>query len=385
MSQRHTRCAGARQCYYLFYHKTIMTTHFITTTLISLFCHQAMAQKSLHTFIAPSDSNIIYTGRIERTNPNRPTFTYPGVEIRTAFIGNNISMAAKPHSGYFMAQIDDNAPFKIAFLTDSIATICQGSDTTATHQLVITYISEGYQTRPEFRGFILGRGTTITQPAGLPKRRIEFIGNSITCGYGIEANNPTDPYTEATANFYYTYAAQTARNLHAQATVVARSGIGVYRNYNGPQTGDAVNMNTEYPYTLLYDDTHLWDFTRFTPDVVCINLGTNDTSTTGADSTLLFKGFCKLYTQVRSHYPQTKILLLSGCMMKGEQLAMTQQAMDATQQFALSQGDTQVYRLDFAPHDGTLGYGASWHPSLKQHSVMAEQLTQYLQKIMKWK
>lgn len=362
-----------------------MTPHLTAIAAISLLCHQTMAQESQSTFISPSDSNIIYTGRIERSNPNRPTFTYPGVEIRTAFIGNSISMVAKPHSGYFMAQIDDNTPFKIAFLTDSIATIHQSANTADTHQLIITYISEGYQTRPEFRGFILEQGTTITKPTNLPTGKIEFIGNSITCGYGIEANNPTDPYTEATANYYYTYAAQTARNLHAQAYVVARSGIGVYRNYNGPQTGDAVNMNTEYPYTLLYDDTHLWDFTRFTPDVVCINLGTNDTSTDGADPNLLSEGFCKLYTQVRSHYPNTKILLLSGCMMKGTPLAMAQQAMDATQQFALSQGDTQVYRLDFPPHDGTLGYGASWHPSHKQHTIMANQLTQYLQRMMKWK
>lgn len=361
-----------------------MYRHIVIPIITVLLSHSAMAQTSHMTFIAPSDSNIVYTGRIDYSNPNRPTFTYPGIEIRTAFTGNSILMMAKPHSGYFVVKIDNEQPFKIAFLSDSVATISHESDPTTTHQLAITYVSEGYQTHPEFRGFLLGSGTRITHPSDIPTKRIEFIGNSITCGYGIEADKPDEPYTEATANYYLTYAAQTARNLHAQANVVARSGIGVYRNYNGPQTGDAVNMNTEYPYTLLYDDTHPWDFSRFTPDVVCINLGTNDTSTTGADPTLLYKGFRDLYTQVRSHYPNAKIILITGCMMKDKPLAMTKRAMDATQQYAITQGDTQVYRLDFPPHDGSLGYGASWHPSQQQHTAMANQLTTYLKKLMNW-
>ena len=374
----------------------------ITFAYLTLFCGSITAQPKVSSYpdktqiALPTDSHIVYTGRIERTCPDRPTFTYPGIEIKTAFTGNSIAMIAKPHSGYFMVKIDQSEPFKIAFINDSIAEIFNESGNTShkyteysqkvtdTHQLTITYAGEGYHTRPEFRGFLLSKGTTLTAPDPLPTRKIEFIGNSITCGYGIEADEPSAPYEEKTANYYYSYAAQTARRLNAQAFVVARSGIGVYRNYNGPQTGDAVNMNTEYPYTLLYDDSHLWDFTSYIPDVVCINLGTNDTSTTGADPKLLTQGYTRLYRQVRNHYPQTKIILISGCMMKGNALAMAKQAMDKTQKTALMQGDSLVYRLDFPPHDGSLGYGASWHPSIRQHTQMADQLTKYIQQLMDW-
>ena len=166
--------------------------------------------------------------------------------------------------------------------------------------------------------------------------------------------------------------------------MVARSGIGVYRNYNGPQTGDKVNMNTEYPYTLLYNDTYTWDFTRYTPDVVCINLGTNDTSTQGADSLLLLNGFKQLYHQVRSHYPHAKIVLVSGCMMTGKALFSARRAMDTTADYAHQQGDTEVYRFDFPPHDSSLGYGASFHPSMRQHEKMANEFTTYLRQLMQW-
>lgn len=419
-----------------------MNKNFISTIMLQFISIAMFAQTDETRLVKPSDQHITYVGRINDSNPDRPTFTYPGTEIRTAFMGNSIAMKAKPHSGYFMVKIDENEPYKIGFLNDSIVTLCieknehcgnikdysngndcsnnndccnlndcskgnieqcdksngiiTSSDSGAylnkdlngngkyAHQLTITYIGEGYHTRPEFHGFILNNNTFLTSPAPLPSRKIEFIGNSITCGYGIEAADASAPYTEETANYYFTYAAKTARWLKAQAYVVARSGIGVYRNYNGPKTGDAVNMNTEYKYTMLYDDSQLWDFTRFTPDVVCVNLGTNDTSTEGADSTLLAKGFYNLYKQIRSHYPDAKIIFLSGCMMKGNALKMAKDAMDFTMRLALSNGDTNVYRLDFETHDGSLGYGASWHPSMKQHDVMAKQLTSYLKSITKW-
>lgn len=419
-----------------------MNKNFISTIMLQFISIAMFAQTDETRLVKPSDQHITYVGRINDSNPDRPTFTYPGTEIRTAFMGNSIAMKAKPHSGYFMVKIDENEPYKIGFLNDSIVTLCieknehcgnikdccniddcrnindccnlndcckgnieqcdksngiiASGDSGAylnkdlngngkyAHQLTITYIGEGYHTRPEFHGFILNNNTFLISPVSLPSRKIEFIGNSITCGYGIEAADASAPYTEETANYYLTYAAKTARWLKAQAYVVARSGIGVYRNYNGPKTGDAVNMNTEYKYTMLYDDSQLWDFTRFTPDVVCVNLGTNDTSTEGADSTLLAKGFYNLYKQIRSHYPDAKIIFLSGCMMKGNALKMAKDAMDSTMRLALSNGDTNVYRLDFETHDGSLGYGASWHPSMKQHDVMAKQLTSYLKSITKW-
>ena len=130
----------------------------------------------------------------------------------------------------------------------------------------------------------------------LPERRIEFIGNSITCGYGVESENPSDPFTYETENHFYTYAARTARALKAQHLVVARSGIGVYRNYGAPRSGSKDCMPAMYEQVLFTDSTELWDHTLYTPDVVCINLGTNDTSLDNYDMNLLAEGisqFCE--------------------------------------------------------------------------------------------
>ena len=136
---------------------------------------------------------------------------------------------------------------------------------------------------------------------------------------------------------------------------------------------------------MLYDKTYEWDFSKFVPQVVCINLGTNDTSTTGADPDLLLKGYKDLYAKVRKSYPKAKIVLLCGSMMRGEtDLPMAKAAMDQCMRDAHSAGDKEVYRFDFTPQNGDLGFGASWHPSYKQHEKMAGELTPYLKKLMNW-
>jgi len=186
-------------------------------------------------------------------------------------------MLAKPGSGYFMVELDNLAPFKINFSeNDSVATLASNLDNNE-HRVRVTYAIEGYQKRPEFRGFLLSDGGKMLNAPKRSSRRIEFIGNSITCGYGIEADSAREKFTYDTENHYYTFAARTARALGAEYHVVARSGIGMYRNYGGPTEGTPDGcLPALYDRTLFYDADEKWDFSSFQPDVVCVNLGTND-------------------------------------------------------------------------------------------------------------
>ncbi len=337
------------------------------------------------TLIPASDEQIQYLGRISFSNPESPVFTFPSVQIRATFTGTGIKMIAKPKSGYFMAQIDHSEAFKVSFNSelDSIVTLATALPD-GVHQVRLMYVTEGYGRRAEFRGFLLDNGQNLLPPPALSDRRIEFIGNSITCGYGVESTQSDAPFLDETCNHYYTYAARTARNLDAEEIAVCRSGIGVYRNYDGPRTGNKVNMNTEYSHTLLYDASEQWDFSRYQPQVVCINLGTNDTSTSGADPKLLKKGYENLLRQVRDAYANAKIVFLCGPMMSGDALKLAHKTMDEVVAEANRNGDSQVYRFDFKPHNGDLGFGASWHPSYWQHEQMAGELTPFLRKLMGW-
>ena len=194
----------------------------------------------------------------------------------------------------------------------------------------------------------------------------------------------SEKFADETENHYYTYAALTARALKAQHVVVARSGIGIYRNYNGPKTGNADCMPRMYDQTLFGVETEKWDFTRYTPDVVCVNLGTNDVSTEPYDKTMLENAYRDFYYTLRAKYPNAKIVFLSGCAMVGQKLEHMQYAMDGVVRQARLKGDTQVYRFDLSHQTGDLGYGAAWHPSKWQQEKMAGELTAYLRGLMKW-
>lgn len=366
-----------------------MKKHILTITLCMLAALAGSAATTLPvrgTVVSPANENIQYVGRVCFDNPQRPRFTFPGTQINARFTGTSLRLWCKPKSGYFMAQIDGAEPFKVAFTGDrdsivALATALPQGD----HELRLMYVIEGYELKPDFRGLVLDSGARLLPPPPLADRTIEFVGNSITCGYGNEATQPSEHFEYATENHYLSYAQLTCRALGARAHVVARSGIGVYRSYGGPKTGTPDNvMTTEYEYTNLYDRSERWDFSRYQPQVVCINLGTNDLSTNNYDAKLLRAAYKTFLRQVRSHNPRAKIVMLCGSMLNGKELDIARSTMDAVVDEARKDGDAAVYRFNFTPIDGSLGYGADYHPSVWQHQLMAAELTAYLRGLMQW-
>ena len=367
--------------------------------LLAIVCQAASAVKTMPlkgTVVSPSDTHILYAGRISFANPERPAWNYPGIQIVAAFEGTSLRMLAKPRSGYFMAQIDQAEPFKVAFRgeRDSLVTLATALPD-GRHLVRLMYVIEGYEFFPEFWGFVLDPGRRLVEAPAFPSRKIEFIGNSITCGYGNEGLCKEDHFDYATENHYYSYASIAARSLEAQHWVVARSGIGAYRNYGEPKSGSPGScMPVQYEYTgyawnpdLRKQPTFLseqWDFSRYQPDVVCINLGTNDLSTDNYDLQLLKQGYQKLLQQVRRHNPQAKILFLTGSMLGGKELQLARQLLDEVAAEARKAGDQQVYRFDLSPIDDEAFYGNDYHPNVYEDEKMAAELTAYLRKLMGW-
>lgn len=354
--------------------------------------NQTIPQSGTH--ISAADPLIRYAGRISFANPERPTFNFPGIQIEACFEGTSLRMMAKPRSGYFVARIDDGEPMKVAFTADRDSVVWLATALPkAIHHVRLMYVIEGFEFSPEFRGFILDEGCRLSSLPEAPQLKLEFVGNSITCGYGNEGIDANEHFDYATENHYLSYAAITARQLGAQHWVVARSGIGAYRNYGGPREGTPEsNMQVQYEYTAYAPTADLrqqpglqaerWDFSRYQPDVVLINLGTNDLSTNNFDTAMLKDGYWRLLKMVRSHNPQAKIVFLCGSMLGGDELQIAQRLLDKVTQEANETGDKQVYRFNFTPQDGSLGYGNDWHPSLQQHQKMADELTAFLKTLL---
>lgn len=334
-------------------------------------------------FVSADDPRIAYTGRASYKTPGCVAWNWPGFQIHAAFTGSSLSMKTAG-SGYYMVEIDTLPPFKVESKKETdVLTIASGLDD-GPHRVNIVYCIEGLARNPAFYGFYLDSGGDLMECPPLPERKMEFIGNSITCGLGIEGNGSEKKATADLHNVYYTYAARTARALNARWMTVARSGLGIYRNTLGNPKGDKGVMPDMYPYTFFNKQTEPWDFSQWQPDVVCIGLGTNDTTNPSYDVDLLAAAFKRFLKTVRSHYPHAKIVMLTGTMIKGQRLANLQKAQIEAMQDAHEQGDKEIYRFDFTPADGSLGYGCFKHPSMRQNEQMANELIPFIKQITGW-
>lgn len=317
---------------------------------------------------------IHYMGRLDRTNPAEPAFSFPGTTAMLSFEADSVAMHVSPGSGYFVVEIDSLAPQKVCFgPTDSVMTL--GRDLgEGLHNLRVTYCIEGYEKSPRWRGFTLSPGAKLHEPAVPEGPKIEFIGNSITCGYGTDAEGPEIHFSYDTENHCLSYAHQTARLLDADYYVVARSGSGIYRNYNGPREGSPDGtIPSEYDNTLIYCPDVKWDFSTWQPDVVCINLGTNDTSLGNYDIALFGERYGEFLSHLRSVYPDAKFVLLTGSMLHGKALDDVRHTLDS-----LAASRPGVMRFDMSEETGELGYGADYHPSPRRAALNAVELSQFI-------
>lgn len=328
--------------------------------------------------VKADSAHITYMGRTYVTDDGGVAFNYPGVTAMIDFEGERVDMLTSPGSGYYMVELDDEAPRKMQVREgDSVLTVADYLPE-GKHRLRITYAIEGYEKNPVIRGFRLPAGGRLLEAPEKGDLRIEFIGNSITCGYGIEAPDSSRGFSYDTQNHCLTYAYLTARALNADFNVVARSGMGMYRNYNGPREGDSIGtMPLEYDHTLVYDPGHKWDFSRFQPDIVCINLGTNDVSTPNYDIELFEAAYDRFITHLREVYPKADIVMLTGVMLSGQPLEDLKGALDR-----VAARHECTYRFDMSPQTGDLGVGSDGHPSARQQKRMAEELTRYLRSII---
>ncbi|MDE7414242.1 MAG: lipase [Muribaculaceae bacterium] len=351
------------------------------TILLSLFLLGAVSTCDASAEFSPSDERIAYVGRVSLTNPDKAVFTWPGVQLHYNFSGTSAKLRMKPDSGYFMVEVDDNEPKKVKS-TDAILTLAEGLPE-GNHRITVTSCNEGLRKHPEIYGLIFDDGHGLLEKPELPVRKMEFIGNSITCGLGNEGDPKAKKFDNSMQNSYYTYEAIASRELNSQWVVVARSGIGIYRKNNGNIKGDEANMPNMYENVQFGLGGEKWDFSKYTPDVVCVNLGTNDTSNPGYDMKLLTEAYVKFLKKIRGHYPEAKIVLLTGTMINGKRLEDVKKAHRDAIAEAKSRGDNEVYTFDFTPEDGTM-YGVFKHPSRKRHEKMAEELVPFIKEITGW-
>ncbi len=213
--------------------------------------------------------------------------------------------------------------------------------------------------------------------------KIEFVGDSITCGYGIEGEWGKDIFTTQQERPDKAYAIQTAKLLNAQASLCSWSGIGITSNYVDPETVNLPETGWLMPSLLPYTDKSLslrlkiepevWDDKKFAPDIVIINIGTNDISWVRnvEERRLNFRAvYRQLLEAIHRRSPTAKICCCLGVM--GTSLNETVQ--EAVDLFSKDFTNVKIQTVFFTEQDPADGIGTDWHPSAKTHKKIAEKV-----------
>ena len=230
--------------------------------------------------------------------------------------------------------------------------------------------------------FILDEDAKVTKTKAKEKH-IQFIGDSITCGFGNEGG-AGDPFLTETENPLRAYAALTAKKLDAEFTLISWSGIGVISSYVDPDVevpNTGVLAPRLYPYTdyslfaRMGWEMETYDCSKDNLDMIVINLCTNDSSYTRdhEDRKQAFKEeYAKFLNLLQASYPGTPIVCCSGAM---NRLLMSE-VCEATKM--VTKPESPVYYYQFTPTRPEDGEGAVGHPSMIRHDIMSTELANWV-------
>ena len=351
---------------------------FLIGILTSLNC-------AAQTIIKNNDPHIRYSGRIAMRD-TAAELSWSANSIKINFTGSGVSAVLKDErsDNNYNVIVDGKV---ISVLHPEIAKkeyVLASGLSAGRHTLELFKRTEWAMGKTWFYQFKLNNGGKILPAPAAQKRKIEYFGDSITCGYADEDTTGQDRGTSPYENGYISYAALTARHFDAEFYNTSKSGIGITISWF------PLVMPEMYDRLDATDPNSKWDFSKYRPDLVIINLFQNDSwlvnmhdneqfkakfGTTAPKEDFLVNAYRNFVKSVSAKYPKAQIVCILG-------------SMDATKAGSpwLGYIDKAVASLDdkkihthFIPYKNTNG-----HPSAKEQQAMADDLIAYIDKTIVW-
>lgn len=360
---------------------------------------------SAQTTFNADNSLISYLGRIDFSNTVSPTYIYPGVQLSAKFHGTAISAIINDYGdgtivngNFYKVFIDGDIVTEQLLVANGEQTYLLASGlTVGEHTVKIMKITEGASGKSSFKGFVVegGNELLISNPQNITKR-IEFIGDSWTCGFGNlsqftsgQASMVNSNYVAENEDNYYAWGPIASRALGAYYHVTATSGRGLYRNNTG-----SLNNTIPLNYDNVFEDDASVQYDHgFAPDVIVIHLGTNDLALeeNGQQFKLDDEAFKQTYiafiNKLLTLHPCANVVICFGNSKSDSWPTWTKQltrlrniANDVVTKYV--DGNVTTLELPYTAEKWTgnpaddCGYGDAWHPSKCSHEEMAVKLVQ---------
>jgi len=379
----------------------------------TIFFLSALAMLNAHAFagiVAPTDKTVSVTGRVDRSS-DQIDYQWSGIEFsvgaRCTTAGNaSILLTASQEE---IHEVTISCGSSTAGPTRMVVNPGQDPKGGAYHfnlgalaagvcNIKVRKVSEAWgcnapnhapfgdyieQPASSFLGFSLPDACT-PQPAPRRTRRIEIVGDSISCGYGnlgyfnsslskltcMNGNGAWVKYEDASQAYGPLVAASFDAEYHLQCI----AGIGLTHSAPyGALLSNKPNISTYAHRTLpCVAKAALWDYKAWVPDVLMINIGTNDYILPVGDPspTLFISRWIALATSLLKKYTPTPPLVAVCGPMTISQCGSVQEAVDA-----LSAGGFRASLVNTTLAGTPLGlHGCAGHPTTADHKEMATKI-----------
>jgi hypothetical protein len=353
-----------------------------------LICFFAIALSftcTAQTIIKADDPRIQYSGRVAMTG-GAAELSWSATSVKINFTGSNldVTLSDERSDNNYDVIIDDKFYSVLHPLKEKQDyTLAEGLSR-GSHTVELFKRTEWAMGKTWLYGFSVPGNNAVLPPPPPKKRKIEIFGNSISCGYAVIDYTGKDRGTSPFEDAYIAYPAIIARHFDAELHNTSRSGIGITVSWA------PLIMPEMYDRLDATDPNSKWDFTKYTPDLVIINLFQNDKwiinlptndqfkarfGTTPPTPEFIIKAYQDFVKKVRAKYPQANIICMLG-------------SMDATSPDSPYPGyiekavtplnDKKIY-THFIPYKGTSG-----HPTVKEQQAMADDLIGFIEKNIVW-
>lgn len=236
------------------------------------------------------------------------------------------------------------------------------------HNVKVIRITEGLASLEITGVDLMGEAPELCEKPQDKKLKLFFIGDSITCGYGIAAPASVPVFNTYEEDCTMSYAYRAAKLLDADICFTGASGKGIVANC----MGDREDMTLRQAFTYETRQGGCWDFNNYSPDWVIVNGGTNDawggvTEEEFFDTSLVFAN------EIMEKYPSAKLLFAYG-IMDTSRIACVNRVADKLKE---SHDNVYFLKLDsmYAHSDETGGGG---HPNRNTTARVAPILAQFI-------
>lgn len=351
--------------------------------LVVLISAASCAQKSSY-----SNSSYLTQGRVEVIDKDI-ILIGAGSSVTFSFTGNECEIALTQQNeftnhGYISIELDGNYIGRKRVENTKTTINITATDKKKVHILKVFKATEAAN------GNIIFNGTTanlVKTPVEI-KKKIEFIGNSITSGMGNDTKELPCGQGEwfDQHNAYWAYGPILSRKLNVDYLLSSVSGIGMYRNWNDENIEEAIMPDVYENLYLNKDTSKRYDF-KFQPDIISICLGTNDLSEgDGTKPRLPFNeekyvaNYIQFVKTIYKHTPKAQIVLLNSPMVSGERNETLVKCLK--QVIKAFENDKTHKEIKLFEYKSMNPKGCGSHPDIDDHKLMASELESFFKTIL---